>query len=344
MCKLSIEHYNRRSGSVLILVLIVVSAMTIVAFGLAFQTRIEMRLSKSSSQQLILQNLALSGLEAAKAILCEKELTPEQTARVCRFYQTMDTQRLFEQLKSSLDEDAQLVFWIKDESSFLDINKSDSAVWENLPFFSREKRACILDWADRDSDTNPSGAETDYYKGLAKPYSCKNASFECIKELLFVKNITRDDYLGNILKNEIKNLDDIKPLLDNDSSQQLSFIDTFTTFGQETVNINTVSRAILSKLPGLDQQAADTVLAYRSGPDGTENTNDDRFFEKTADISLVEGLSELQIELLDQYCCFDSQIFRVFSMAKKDRQICFMMATVKVAENKPQVICMERLF
>jgi hypothetical protein len=343
MCKLSEKCDSCRSGSVLVLVLIVISAMTIVAFGLAYQTRIEMRLSKSSSQQAILQNMALSGLEAAKAILSEKELTCEQTARVCRFYPSKDNLKLFEQLKLPLDEDIRIVFWIKDESSFLDLNKSNSAIWENLSSFGRDKRACILDWIDADSDTNPDGAETDYYERLEPAYTCKNASIVCLKELLFVKNITRDDYLGNTSKDEILNPDDAEPLFYNNSSRQLPFINTFTTFGQETVNINTVSGAILSILLGLDQQAADTVLAYRNGPDGMENTDDNRFFERGEDILQIEGLSELQKELLSQYCCFNSDTFRVFSLAKNNRQAYLLMATVRSIENKPKIICIERL-
>ena len=343
MCKLSEKYYSCRNGSVLVLVLIVISSMTIIAFGLAFQTRIEMRLSKSSSQAAILRNLALSGLEAAKAVLSEKELTAEQTARVCRFYPAKDNLKLFEQLKLPLDEDIWIVFWIKDESSFLDINKSNSAIWENLPAFSRDKRACILDWIDADSDTNPDSAETDYYERLGTPYVCKNASLVCLKELLLVKNITRDDYLGNIFKDEFLSPDDIELLLSKDSMRQLPFINTFTVFGQEKLNINTVSGTIFSILPGLDLQAANIVLAYRSGPDGSENTDDDRFFEKAENILQIEGLTELQKELLRQYCCFNSDMFRVFSLAKKDRQICFLMATIKVSESKPEVICVERL-
>jgi len=337
------KYDSRRSGSVLVLVLIVVSAMTIVAFGLAYQTRIEMRLSKADSQQVVLENLALSGLEAAKAILSEKELTSEQTARVCRFYPKKDNLKLFEQLKLSLDEGVSVVFLINDESSLLDLNKSNSAVWENIPSVGREKRACVLDWADSDSDTNPDGAETDYYERLEKPHACKNASFACLKELLFVKNITRSDYLGNIINEKTFNPDDMELLLGGDSTRQIPLINTFTAFGQETVNINTVSAPILSILPGLDQQAADIVLTYRSGPDGAPNTDDDRVFEKAEDIALVEGLTDLQKELLGQYCCFNSDTFRVFSLAKNNRQVYLLMATIRSTENNPQIICVERL-
>jgi type II secretory pathway component PulK len=328
-----------RHGSVLVLVLIVISAMTIVAFGLAYQTRIEIRLARSSSQQATLRQTALSGLEAAKAILSEKELTADQTARVCRFYPAQDNLKLFEQLQLPLDEGVQVIFWIKDEKSFLDINKSDSAVWENLPGFTRDKRACILDWADEDSDTNSDGAESDYYERLATPYVCKNASIASLKELLFVKDATRGEYLGGIVNSESLNPEDIGLLLDGSSA----FVNTFTTFGEEKVNINTVSGEILSILPGLDQQAASAILAFRAGGDGVENTDDDQVFEKAEDILAVESLDDLQKELLGQYCGFNSDIFRVFSYAKVSQQTCILMATIKVAENKPEVLCVERL-
>ena len=343
MRNLSEKFYNCRLGSVLVLVLIVISAMTVIAFGMAYQTRIEMRLSKSSSQDATLRQLAMSGIEACKAILAGKELDVEQTTKVCRFYPARENMVLFEQLAMPLDKDFQITFWIKDESSFLDLNKSDSAIWENLPGFTSDKRACILDWIDADSDTNPEGAESDYYERAETAYRCKNAAIVSLKELLLIKNVTRNDYLGNILKDEILNGEDLELLFFKDSAEQLPFINTFTANGQEKININTVSGAILSILPGLDEQVADVVLAFRYGPDGAKNTDDDRFFEKAEDISQIEALTALQKELLNQYCCFSSDTFRVFSYAKVNQQVCFMMATVKVAENKPEVICVERL-
>ena len=128
-----------------------------------------------------------------------------------------------------------------------------------------------------------------------------------------------------------------------DSADQPAFINVFTTFGQQTLNINTVSGSVLSILPGLDQQAANTLVTYRNGPDGIENTDDDRYFEKAEDILLVEGISDLHKELFGQYCSFNSDAFRVFSLAKKGQQTCMLMATIKMTENKPQIVCVERL-
>ena len=343
MGKTSARLYNLRSGSVLVLVLIVIAAMTIIAFGLAYQTRIEMRLAKSSAQEAKLRHLALSGIEACKAILCENELTAAQTAKVCRFYCPVGYPALFEQLELPENQAVRIVFLIQAENSLLDLNLSDSAAWENLDSFDREKRACILDWIDSDSDTNPDGAETDYYNDLEAPYECKNAPLVCLKEMLLVKNITRSNYLGRIAQDVIAGADDIEHLLYKDSAYPLPLAAAFTTYGQAKLNINTAPGRILAALPGLDAQAIDGVIAFRSGPDGLEDTEDDRVLENVDDILQMEGVADLHRELLSQYCCFNSDTFRVFSYATLADRACFMMATVRVAESKPEIICVERL-
>lgn len=334
-------YYSR--GSVLVIVMIVVSAMTIVAFGLAYQTRIEMRLSKSSSQETKVWYLALSGIEACKAILSSKELTAGRTAKICRFYSVKECSGLFEQIKSLIDRNGEVAFWLKDENSFLDMNKSDSSVWEKLPGFTKEKRTCIMDWIDADSDTSSDGAEADYYEQLNSSYNCKNRPLVCLKELLFIKNISRSDHIGSILNGDIINADDIKIILNGEPTHQIPCINRFTVFGQEKINLNTVSTEILSALPGLDQQASNIISAFREGPDGLSSTDDDRVFETPEDILKLEGLTDLQKELLTQYCCFNSDTFRIFSCAKVTGQTCFLMATIKMTENKPQIISMERL-
>ena len=93
------KYYCYQYGSVLVLVLIVISAMTVIAFGLAYQTRIEIRLSKYSSQQAKLWYLALAGIQSCKALLAQSELKPEQTAQICRLYFSNNNRKLFEQLE-----------------------------------------------------------------------------------------------------------------------------------------------------------------------------------------------------------------------------------------------------
>jgi type II secretory pathway component PulK len=330
-------------GSVLVLVLVVISFMTAIAFGLAYQTRIEIRLSNAAAQRARTLYLAQSGIELCKAVLAAGELSPEQAAGVCGIYPANDNMKLFEQLEETSSPQPQLVCWIADENAMLDLNKSDSASWENLDGFSRDWRASLLDWKDADSDTNPGGAETDYYEQMQTPYACKNAPFVFLKEVLLVKDIDRQAYIGDIATAKLDNAETLYTFIEESAAWQTSFVNRFTVHGGEKININTVSGEILAAMPGLDGQAGETVAAFRAGPDGFRGTDDDMTIRDANDISLIEGLTELQAELLGQYCCFNSDTFRVFSYARLSAASCLLMATVKVTEGNPVVLCAERL-
>jgi len=54
----------------------------------------------------------------------------------------------------------------------------------------------IKDWIDGDDEVTGFGAEDAYYKGLEKPYPCKNGPLDSMEELLMIKGITRDIYYG----------------------------------------------------------------------------------------------------------------------------------------------------
>ena len=55
----------------------------------------------------------------------------------------------------------------------------------------------ILDWRDDNDEHRANGAEDDYYEGLERPYACKNAPFDSVDELLYVRGVTRDAFYGN---------------------------------------------------------------------------------------------------------------------------------------------------
>lgn len=340
-----------RKASVLILVLIVISSMVILSVGLTYRTRIELKLAWTNARRTQAYYLALGGIERIKALLSQQESSPPNIAAICRFNRTAREEMLFEQLKDcDTDEGKFLAYGLRDELGYLNINKSDPASWENTGIISKEFRAGILDWIDTDDDTNPAGAETDFYERLDPPYVSKNGPCVALKELLFIRAITRHRYLG-------KGLSQKPPLDGNDKQAHLQspfdngddkfnsgLVNIFTVYGDGKININTASVMILAALPGLDEEVAETILTYRAGYDGRLGTDDDMYLASTEDLVNLEGLTELQIELLGQYCCFDSEYFRILSYAGLDNGVvCCLMATIKYTENQPQVICLDRL-
>jgi hypothetical protein len=100
---------------------------------------------------------------------------------------------------------------------------------------------------------------------------------------------------------------------------------------------------ILSALPGLDSQAINMILSYRTGPDGKGGTDDDNYIESAEALSSIEGLSELQIELLGQYCCFSSVFFRIYSFAEVGKNRCVLMSSGEVTSDGVKILSTERL-
>lgn len=100
-----------------------------------------------------------------------------------------------------------------------------------------EIAACICDWRDADDDALTGGAEKSYYQGLEQSYSCHNAGFQAISELLLVKGMT-DELFRKIER----------------------FI---TVYGSGRVNINTAAEPVLKSVclaAGGDGAAADSLL------------------------------------------------------------------------------------
>ncbi|MBL7106090.1 MAG: general secretion pathway protein GspK [Phycisphaerae bacterium] len=334
---------NRLSrGSVLIIVLIVVSNIAIIAYSLAYQLRIEIKLTNSAAQKTRAWHLAIAGIERCRSQLLQAGQDETKNAGVCKFFSIEENRTLFSNLNLENHEEPKLVCWIRDEKGYLDINKSDPASWQHFEI-SDEQTACILDWQDSDSQANPAGAEVDYYSSTQPFYNCKNAPLVTIRELTFIKGISTDNYTWEELKNSEYEPDDTEELFSNPDNQPMTLTDMFTVYGDSTVNINTAPANILAALVAIEQQTVDAVLNYRSGPDGSLGTDDDMPIEKTEDIFNIPGISDIQLELLTQYCCFDSDTYRIFSYAKSGQQRCMLMASLRVDDQTCKILCVERL-
>jgi hypothetical protein len=348
----NITRYSRfRQGSVLILVLIVLSSMTVISAGLAYRTMMDVRLAHAHARRTQAYYLALGGIQRAKVRLSAEELAPLTIARINGFTRNASEEGLFEQVRDSvLGEDCSLSYGLRDELGYLNLNRSDPSSWINIGYLSEEQCATILDWIDEDNDAGPGGAETDFYERLQIPYVSKDAPFVTTREMLYLKGVTYDSYLGedlnrNNLLDENERDGSSRPPFDNEDNElDVGMVDIFTVYGEGKVNINTTHKRILSGLPGLDEEVAESISAHLAGPDGQFNTDDDTCFASVDDIANVEALTELQVELLGQYCCFESAYFRVFSSAGlKNPFECCLMAILDCTESRPRIVSLERL-
>jgi len=319
--------------------------------GLAYRTRIELKLAHGYAQRTKAYYLALGGVERLKALLSEQELSASVIARIGRFTATAKQEGLFEQLGPyTTNSENLLTYSLRDEQGSFNINNSDPTTWQNIEGLQKETIAGILDWLDKDNDTTPGGAENDYYEHLDTPYLAKNKPCIALKELLLIKDVTRQMYLGEDLnRNSVLDENErdgiSRPPADNqDNKLDPGLVDVFTIYGSGKININTASATVLTALPEIDEQVVGTIFDYQSGPDGQLGTDDDRGIENTQGLSEVQGLTALEVELLQQYCCFESEYFRLFSYARvEDGFDCCLMATVRCSQNQPEVVSLERL-
>ncbi len=79
--------------------------------------------------------------------------------------------------------------WV-DEASKLNLNTATREMLEALPDMPPDLAAAIVDWRDPDDDPEPNGAESNAYHGSELRYACKNAPFESVEELRWVRGAT----------------------------------------------------------------------------------------------------------------------------------------------------------
>jgi len=137
---------------------------------------------------------------------------------------------------------------LSDEQSRLNINTADvesiARLLTGVTDLNEEKAEVIAnsiaDWRDSDNERpglNVVNNEDLYYKLDDIPYAPKNAYYECIEELLLVKDMTPDIYMA------------LEPYI--------------TVYGDGGVNINTSRRVVLSSL-GLSDRLVDKILYLRA--------------------------------------------------------------------------------
>lgn len=327
-----LKYSNTPTGTVLILVLIVIATMTILSMALAWRVRMEMKIAHSFSRRTQAYYLALGGIERAKVHLNSRPFAAENMSYFSEFKTAASKEQLWNNLELNDPPNLNLRVHLRDEESLFNINQSDPASWLKIDAVNKALAATILDWIDSDNQTEPQGAESEYYQKLGPPYQAKNGPMLHLRELLYLKGVSKqlyarkpDEFIRNTKSNS-------------------SLIDFFTVYGTGTININTVSENILVALPGLDKQTVNTIINFRAGPDQQPATDDDRAFKQPKDIELLNNLSDLQQDLLKQYSHFESRYFRIISQAIiANNTACSLLATLYIGDNGIELVSLEQL-
>lgn len=122
----------------------------------------------------------------------------------------------------------------------------------------------ILDWRDRDDFHRLNGAENTYYTSLANPYSCKNAPFDSVEELLLVRGMS-----GELFEKNLKAIVITTPMKKAKLSGKGRSWRRVARTNVGQININAAPRQLLEALPQITSQQVQNLVDYRIERDFT---------------------------------------------------------------------------
>lgn len=207
---------NRRSGSILVIVLWVAFGLVALALYFAQSMTFELRASDNRSASIEAEQavegasryvayvLKVLGTNGAMPDLLSYHRDGIQVGQA-RYWLIGRSDRV-----SNANEP---FFGLVDENSKLNLNTATLEMLEVLPRMTPELAAAIIDWRDSNSEITQGGAESETYLRRQPSYNCKNAPFETVDELRLVMGADLD-----IIYGEDVNLNGILDLNENDGN------------------------------------------------------------------------------------------------------------------------------
>ncbi len=245
-----------KSGIALITVILILSILVAAALELNRASRADVYDAANVSDAVKLYYIAKSGFYGAAALLANSKNEYDTLRDDWAHAEILSAQ------SKSFFPNGQFVVRIDDEQGKVPLQRlvHDGAVDENvrglllrllkLPEFKLEGNKAeemvdsIIDWIDENSDVTGQGAESSYYQSLPQPYTAKNAPLDCIEELLMIKGITREIYMG--------------------TSEKPGLAQFVTIYGSGAVNPSTAQKMILRALDErITTELADRMDEYR---------------------------------------------------------------------------------
>lgn len=287
----------KSDGIVLITALWVLVILSLLSLSFAHQAKIEVKLAGHYGKEMQLRQLTKSTVRVALTKLASDTNDYDALNEVWRMPSGELEDCLSEILGGYAQRQIEIEYMIIDEESKLNINKVSLDSLLNLPGVDEEIASSIIDWRDKDDEPLSSGAENAYYQSLERPYPCKNAPFDLIDELLYVRGMTDELFYGN-------EEEDILPLRD-----------LLTVWGDGKVNINTAEEQILLTIPGLREEIIESIIERRVGPDGDDGTEYDEPFETMESLKEIHNMSSAEYKRLRSHCSVASSHFTIEAQA-----------------------------
>lgn len=238
-------------GIALIMVLWVLVLLSIISVNYFSSNRWNSASTRNFKEETVAYYMAMSAYqEAVKYILSDKDPSVDFIDDEGNYWADTETEPI---TGKRVTDEGEIEIRITDENAKVNINYADEFRLRKLFKYAgipeesvTEIIDSMLDWKDADTEHHLSGAEDEYYEGLADPYKAKNMLFDVPAELTLVKGM-KPEYFDESQKNSLPHL--------------------ITTFGGNTLNINTVSKEVLQMLE-FDDTEVEAIMKQRNRDSG----------------------------------------------------------------------------
>ena len=318
---MNIRVQNSKKGIALIVVMIAVFVLSVLAGAFAYSMKVETKLAINSNNQADLEWVGRSGVEYARWILGQTMNCPYDSLNqkwaggpggAC------DTNGALADVSLNDVPVGNGTFSIKitDLERKVNVNTADQATLDQVmkvigadPVEGSTIIDSIRDWVDPDDASHINGAESDYYQTLTPPYNAKNGPLDDVSELLLIRGVRDDPEIYSADYSDVQRVDRFgNPIPPKEYAAHL--VDVFTAISIGRININTADRIVLQSIPGVDEAIADQIIKIRSGPDGTDGTDDDTPFANVGELASA-GLPQTAAPSMQRYCTVRSATFQV---------------------------------
>ena len=253
---------DETGGMAVILVIWIVVILMAMVGEFTYSMRTEINITRNFKEEEEAYQLAIAGIEQAKL-----ELLSVNDLRGIHFGEDkvliLDPEdEVLPERKRELGRGS-FEYTITDEDGKLNINGATQEQLKSVFLDSGVEAEdvdtivdSILDWIDTNDLHRLNGAEEDYYQSLDKPYSCKDAPFEAIEELLLVKGMTTEIFYGS---HAVKKTSGAEK--EEDEAGFSGVVNLMTVVGAGPININTSPEPVLTAVLG--ETVADTIIPQR---------------------------------------------------------------------------------
>ena len=336
-------------GIALLVTLAVITVLIAITMELNRRARSTITSVVVARNRTTLNQMAISGVQTAMAILVEDKLADPPSGLDSLQEVWADPETLNELMAALPFEEGEVAVSISDELSKLQVNtmvKFPKGIEANNPqmfLWDRfiklfelageedmpdvEPRTIVnsikdwLDSGDDDAISGINGAENDYYQSLDPPYACKNGPITHLDELILVNGITPELFHG---------LEGIFGITDYVTTTMGPLTEGTDGYFSGKININTADLPIIAALlPEGSEILAPTIIEYRDEMSEGEFIHD---LSNATWYKNAPGCNDITID--EKLITTFSDFFLITSQAVKGKLKVTIRTVVKREQNK----------